>query len=66
MMTATQQEQIERIKLQLRTLRKIAENAADYEDARAIDFAADGIADALELMELDDAPACEDESLIAA
>lgn len=66
MMTATQQQQIEAIKRQLRTLRKLAENTADYEDARAIDFAADGIAEAIELMELDDAPACEDESLIAA
>ena len=66
MMTSTQLQQIERIKLQLRTLRKLAEKTADYEDAHAIDFATDGIADALDLMELDDAPACEDESLIAA
>jgi hypothetical protein len=65
-MTSTQQQQIECIKLQLRTLRRIAENAADFEDACAIEFAADGIAEALELMELDAAPACEDESLIAA
>ena len=65
-MTSTQLQQIERIKLQLRTLRKLAENTADYEDARAIDYAADGIADALDLMELDDVPACEDESLITA
>jgi hypothetical protein len=66
MMTATHQQQIEVIKKQLRTLRKLAESTADYEDARAIDFAADGIAEALELMELNDAPACEDKSLIAA
>lgn len=66
MMTSIQQQQIEAIKRQLRTLRKLAENTADYEDARAIDLAADEIADALDLMELDDVPACEDETLIAA
>jgi ribosomal protein L22 len=60
MMTKAQQAAVERLRLSVKTLRAIADNTADWQDAEAIHFEADRIAEQIEALELDSQPECED------
>jgi len=60
MMTKQTAAAIETIRCQLRTLRAVAANMADWQDADAINATADVIAEQLEALELDAQPACDE------
>ena len=51
---------INQIKRSIQNLKRIAAQAADHEDARAIHAEADYLAEQLMVIELDAAPACDD------
>jgi len=60
MMTKQTAAAIETIRRQLRSLRAVAANTADWQDADAILATADVIAEQLEALELDALPGCDD------
>ena len=66
MMTQTTAAAIEAIRRQLRTLRAVADNTADWQDAETLHREADRLVEQAEALELDAQPECDEGELLAA